>query len=86
MLDLMKRDFANPQTTDYQSRDFIGAGLPSTAKLWSKAGYMSLVRHDAALIELESGAKMVLVIFTNRPDEKEIIPEITRSIIAAFLE
>jgi beta-lactamase class A len=80
MLDLMKRDFTSPQSADHQALDFMGAGLPPTAKLWSKAGYMSLVRHDAAYIELESGAKLVLVIFTNRPDEKGIIPEITRSI------
>ena len=82
MLELMKRDFADPQSTDHQGREFIGAGLPSSAKLWSKAGYMSTARHDAALVELADGAKFVLVIFTTRPEDKEIIPEITRRIVA----
>ncbi len=84
MLELMKRDFADPQSTDHQGREFIGAGLPSSAKLWSKAGYMSTARHDAALVELADGAKFVLVIFTTRPEDKEIIPEITRRIVAGW--
>jgi hypothetical protein len=84
ILDLMRRDFANPKSADHQGREFIGAGLPSTAKLWSKAGYMSAARHDAALVELANGGKFVLVIFTTRPDEKEIIPELTRQIVAGL--
>ena len=84
MLDLMRRDFANPRSTDHQGREFIGAGLPPTAKLWSKAGDMSTARHDAAIVELESGEKFVLVIFTTRPEEKGIIPAITRRIVAGF--
>lgn len=84
MLELMRRDFANPESTDHQGREFIGAGLPPSAKLWSKAGYMSTARHDAALVELADGAKFVLVIFTTRPEDKEIIPEITRRIVAGW--
>jgi beta-lactamase class A len=81
MLQLMRRDFTDPKSTDFQGREFIGAGLPHSAKLWSKAGDMSTARHDAAIVELASGKKFVLVIFTIRPDEKEIIPEITRQIV-----
>lgn len=84
MLALMRRDFASPNSADHQGREFIGAGLPATAKLWSKAGYMSTARHDAAIVELADGRKFVLVIFTTRPDAKEIIPEITRQIAARF--
>ena len=84
MLELMSRDFANPNSTDHQGREFIGAGLPPTAKLWSKAGYMSTARHDAAIVELADGKKFALVIFTTRPDTREIIPEITRQIVARF--
>jgi len=84
MLVLMRRDFANPDSTDYQAREFTGAGLPSNAKLWSKAGDMSAARHDAAIVELADGRKFVLVIFTTRPDCKEIIPELTRQIVAGF--
>ncbi len=82
MLALMSRDFANPNSTDHQGREFIGAGLPATSKLWSKAGYMSTARHDAAIVELADGKKFTLVIFTTRPDEKSIISEITRQIVA----
>lgn len=84
MLELMARDFSNPQSTDSQGREFIGAGLPPKAKLWSKAGFMSTARHDAAIVELPGGKKIALVIFTTRPDSKEIIPAITRGIVAAF--
>jgi Beta-lactamase enzyme family len=84
MLKLMSRDFANPNSTDHQGREFIGAGLPPDAKLWSKAGDMSAARHDAAIVELADGKKIALVIFTTRPDNKEIIPEMTRQIVARF--
>ncbi len=84
MLKLLAREFANPDSTDHQGREFIGAGLPPTAKLWSKAGYMSTARHDAAIVELADRRKFVLVIFTTRPATKEIIPELTRQIIAGF--
>ena len=84
MLELMKRDFDNPDSTDFQGREFIGAALPAGAKLWSKAGYMSTSRHDAAVVELPGGRKCMLVIFTTRPDAKEIIPAITRQIIGGL--
>jgi beta-lactamase class A len=84
MLALMRRDFTNPASTDYQGREFTGAGLPATAKLWSKAGDMSTARHDAAIVELASGKRLVLVIFTTRPEEKGIIPAIARRIVAGF--
>ena len=84
MLALLRRDFTNPNSTDHQGREVIGAGLPPTAKLWSKAGYMSTARHDAAIVELADGKKFALVIFTTRPDTREIIPEITRQIVARF--
>lgn len=84
MLELMKRDFMNPASEDCQARDFIGRGLPSKARLWSKAGYMSTARHDAAIVEFAGGRKFILVIFTTRPDNKDIIPEITRQLVAGF--
>jgi hypothetical protein len=85
MLELMKRDFTNPKTQDYQAREFIGPGLPTTAKLWSKCGDMSQARHDTAIVELANGRKFVLVIFTIRPDNKEIIPAIARHIVSAMM-
>jgi beta-lactamase class A len=98
MLELMHRDVSDLTKADYQTREFIGAalppalekialGLPPAAKLWSKAGYMSVARHDAALIELANGKKLALVIFTEkRSDLKEIIPSMARQILTGFLE
>jgi len=85
MLDLLKRDFADPSRADHQACDFIGAGLPAGAQLWSKAGYMSVARHDAALVEMPGGGKFALVIFTEQHSEaKEIIPAIARQIVGGF--
>jgi beta-lactamase class A len=84
MLAVMKRDLSDLTRTDHQAFEFIGAGLPGTAKLWSKAGYMSQARHDAAVVELAEGTRFVLVIFTTRPAEKEIIPALTRRILAGI--
>lgn len=83
MLELLKRDFADPKRADPQACEFIGAALPSSARLWSKAGYMSVARHDAALVELADGVRMVLVIFTERhSDNKEIIPTAARRLVS----
>jgi beta-lactamase class A len=84
MLELMKRDFADPARANQQACDYVGAALPAGAKLWSKAGDMSTARHDAALVDLPGGEKLALVIFTTRPEEKEIIPTIARKIINGF--
>ena len=43
---------------------FIGAGLPQSAALWSKAGWMSQARHDAAYVEEEGADPFLLVIFS----------------------
>jgi beta-lactamase class A len=85
MLELMKRGVSDLQNADYQTREFIGSVLPPTAKLWSKAGYMSVARHDAALIEFANGKKIALVILTEKhSDQKEMIAEIARPIVSEF--
>ena len=49
---------------------------------WSKAGWTNETRHDAAYVELPSGAKFVLVTFTtDHANEREIIPTIARVVI-----
>ena len=79
MLELMKRDVNNP---DYQAREFTAAVMLPTAKVWSKAGYMSQARHDAALVELANGWKYALVVFTERcSDHRGIIPEFSRQVL-----
>ena len=46
---------------------FLGEGLPSAARLWSKAGWMSQARHDAAYIEIEGHQPFLLVAFSQGP-------------------
>ena len=83
MLELLKRD---PNSSNTQARDFTSRGLPNAVKLWSKAGWTSETRHDAALVELPNGAKFVLVTFTvNHASEKQIIPNLAKAVAAHFM-
>ena len=51
-------------------------------RLWSKAGWTSTTRHDAAYLELPNGAKFVLVTFTtDHANDREIIPDVARIVI-----
>jgi beta-lactamase class A len=43
---------------------FLGAGLPLGARLWSKAGWMSQARHDAAYVDLDGVSPFLLVAFS----------------------
>ncbi len=85
MMELLKRDVSGTSTdNDDQGHGFTGIALQgvSGAKLWSKAGWTSTTRHDAAYIELPNGAKFVLVIFTvDHANEREIIPTVARVVI-----
>lgn len=83
MMDLMKRDFSGKSTDpDDQAHGFTGLALDSGARLWSKAGWTSTTRHDAAYIELPDGARFVLVTFTtDQSNEREIIPTVARAVI-----
>ncbi len=80
MMELLKRDFSGASTdNDDQGHGFTGIALQgmSGVKLWSKAGWTSTTRHDAAYIELPNGAKFVLVTFTvDHANEREIIPTV----------
>ena len=82
MMELLKRDpFIKGDSGD-QSHAYTGASVPPGSKLWSKAGWTSEVRHDAAYVELPNGAKFVVVIFTvNHASDKEIIPFAAKAII-----
>jgi beta-lactamase class A len=82
MMELLKRNpFGKSSDPDDQAHGFSGSALPPGSKLWSKAGWTSEVRHDAAYIELPDGAKFVLVIFTtDHANERGIIPSIARII------
>lgn len=82
MMELLKR---NPLGKgDEQATDFSGIMLKETpgAKLWSKAGWTSTARHDAAYIETPDGKRFVLVVFTTGvANEKEIIPFVVKRVL-----
>ncbi len=90
MLDLMRRDFSGTTNdADDQAHGFTAIALNELnlkdAKLWSKAGWTSKTRHDAAYIETPDGLKFVLVVFTeNFAQERDIIPSIASKIIKNF--
>jgi hypothetical protein len=64
-----------------QVTGFLGGGLADTAKLWSKAGLMSKVRHDAAYIEIPGKSAFTLVVFTEGFSQNlEILPFICQAI------
>jgi beta-lactamase class A len=81
MLALHERQPFDPHGNG-QSREYTGAVLPPGSKLWSKAGWMSEVRHDAAYVELPTGEKFILVTFTvGHAKEKEIIPAVAKNVL-----
>lgn len=86
MLNLLARDFSKPsEDIDNQATGFMGTALPKGAKLWSKAGWMSTARHDAAYIELPSGVRFVLVVFiSNHAREYWMLPKIAAKFIQAM--
>lgn len=87
MMELLKRDLtaAGSDDPDDQTHGFTGSALPVGARLWSKAGWTSSARHDAAYIELADGARFVLVTFTtDHSRERDIIPTVARVIIAGL--
>jgi beta-lactamase class A len=85
MMELLKRDFAGTsKDADDQGHGFTGIALQGIngARLWSKAGWTSTTRHDAAYVELPNGARFVLVTFTtDHANEREIIPTVARVVI-----
>lgn len=83
MMELLKRDYSGKSNdADDQAHGFTSIALSPGARLWSKAGWTSTTRHDAAYIELPGGARFVLVTFTtDHSAERDIIPTVARSII-----
>ena len=83
MMGLLQRD-PTKKTSDADGQDtgFGGSALPAGAKFWAKAGWTSVTRHDAAYIELPTGEKFVLVIFTTEHGaDREIIPSLLHAVI-----
>lgn len=82
MMRLLERPLTPPRDGENQVAEFIGAALPAGARLWSKAGWTSEVRHDAAYLELPSGRKLILVIFTRGiADDVTLIPAVAKNVL-----
>ena len=85
MMELLKRDpYKEDKDVDSQSVGFTGIALKNiaNARLWSKAGWTSASRHDAAYVETPAGQKFVLVVYTEKfANERGIIPSIAEKII-----
>ena len=82
MMALLQRPLTPPREDENQIKEFIGASLPADAKLWSKAGWTSEVRHDAAYVELPTGRKLVIVIFTRgQAADVTLVPGITARLL-----
>jgi beta-lactamase class A len=87
MLELMKRNpFKKLEEGGEpdQGNAFTGLALREVAgaKLWSKAGWTSQTRHDAAYVELPNGTRFILVTFTtDHANERGIIDSVARRVV-----
>ena len=92
MMDLLSRDWSKPsEDPDNQAVGFTGNALIDMkltgTRLWSKAGWTSKSRHDAAYVETPDGLKFVVVVFTeNHANYRDAIPAIAKEIINKMKE
>lgn len=89
MMRLLSRDPFRTDGKDEQATEFIGIALRERglqgAKLYSKAGWTSRSRHDAAYIETPDGRKLVIAVYTEGfANEKGIIPAIAGRVLDAL--
>jgi hypothetical protein len=90
MMGLMKRSLNPADLTpgeENQVTGFLGEALPQEAQLWSKAGWTSQVRHDAAYIEIPSLRPYLLVVFTEGKAQAKnpaILPFVSAQVVAAM--
>ena len=94
MMQLLKRnlnpdDSAQEDKEENQITGFLGSGLPNNAQIWSKAGWTSQTRHDAAYIEIPGLQPYLLVVFTEgkaTAKNKELLPFISEAFVRAIQE
>ncbi|MBD2778112.1 serine hydrolase [Iningainema tapete] len=69
-----------------QVTGFLGGGIPQFARMWSKAGWTSQVRHDAAYIEIPDQRPYLLVVFTEGINAKNrtILPFVSKLVADAI--
>ena len=89
MMKLLARsipDKIDPKAPLDQVAGFLGQDLPKGSRLWSKAGWTSTVKHDAAIVRLPGGREFIAVVFTKgkmAAQSREILPFIGRRLAAA---
>ena len=91
MMQLLSRSLDPAEFVDSDGENqvtgFIGEALPSNAQIWSKAGWMSRVRHDAAYVEIPELPPYLLTIFTEGRENaanKSILPFISQLVVEAM--
>ena len=89
MMALLKRPL-NDLPTDReedQVAGFLGGGVTENAQIWSKAGWTSQVRHDAAYIEIPEQPPYLLVVFTEgkaQAKSRAILPFVSKLVAEAI--
>ncbi|NDC15137.1 MAG: hypothetical protein EBZ76_08165 [Synechococcaceae bacterium WB9_2_170] len=65
---------------------FLGGSLPEGSRLWSKAGWMSQARHDAAYVEVPGSRPFLLVAFSEGETlakDEDLLPELCQRLAGA---
>ena len=87
MLEWLKRDVQGPiRDPEDQTHGFVGIALRDPAlrgaRLWSKAGWTSQTRHDAAYVETVDGRRWIFVVFTTgHANERDILPSLVQQFL-----
>lgn len=86
MMALLQRDLKDLATDveENQVTGFLGAGLPDNAQLWSKAGWTSQVRNDAAYVEIPGKQPFLLVVFVEgraHCQNQQLLPFISQQVV-----
>jgi beta-lactamase class A len=84
--DLLDRSLDSAQRAadpENQVDGFLGEGLPEGSRLWSKAGWMSQARHDAAWWVSPERPPSLLVVFSegaDRAQDPNLLPTLAREL------
>ncbi|MFM9874594.1 MAG: serine hydrolase [Fimbriimonadaceae bacterium] len=86
MKDLLHRanNQDEPDKADGQSRAYIGRVIPSGTKLYSKAGWTSETRHDAAWLVMPDGREFAISIFTTKGKNLTLVSYIGSRLLASL--
>jgi beta-lactamase class A len=89
MMALLKRSLNDlpTDTEENQVTGFLGSGVPENVQIWSKAGWTSQVRHDAAYIEIPEQRPYLLVVFTEgkaQAKSQDILPFVSKLVAEAI--